>query len=329
MTTENTSPQSQDGQHTDPAAQNNTEETPNEKAIRLFGEMSDKNNDDKEEINESIESKKQDDPESKESKNKDDVGSDKKDEPKEEPSVSKAFAALAEKEARFQNEKRELKARAQELERKASETQATFDRIKRNPLAFLSELGLDLDSVLKAAANPEDAPKPDQANASKEKSEAQKLREELAAKEQHEAERKAIEEFSHEIASHISDNQEKYPMLLIEDKAQEQVLELIDGYFRQTGKVMPIDEASEMVESELRAMADKWAGGKYLQSKIASLKVNGSDGKSDGAKKKTESASLSNSLTPANALADLTEEQRIAMAIKMFAERSRDPADME
>ncbi len=334
MSVETTSPQSQDGQTQAPAvdAQNAVEESPSEKAIRMFGEMSDRN-----ESDEAVVIGKEDAQERQSETNSDDKPNDKqkedggkKDEEQgKDNNVSKAFAAVAEKEARFQNEKREIKARLQEAERKATETQAVFERIKSNPLAFLSELGLDLDSVLKAAANHEDAPKPKETKSQDDKSEVQRLRDELRAKDQAEAEKQALDQLKGDIGGHITENQDKYPMILDTDDAQGQVFDLIDEYFRQTGKVMPIDEASDMVESELKAMAEKWIGGKYLQSKIASLKVNGGNGKSDGKDKKTQSVSLSNSMTSASALAQLTDEQRTALAIKMFAERSVDPADME
>lgn len=329
---EPTSPQSANGQ---PPIENQNAtpevvESPREQAIKLLAELEAKNERGEDGTTEpqepSPEEKPKDepkqDPEDKKEEPQSDDGKDQE--------LSKAIAAVNEKEARFQGKKRELEERARAAEQRAIELQDTFNKLRANPLEFMSQLGLDLDSVLRAAAKSEatsDHKPSDESNAM---AEVQRLRKELADKEQRDAEASALSKFVGDINDHVSDNKDKYPLILSTEKAQDQILELIDGYYRANKKILPIEEAAGMVESELQAMADKWLDSEYVKAKIQSIsKANGSDGTSDGAKKtKEKSPSLSNALNSATDLAELSSEQRRAMAIKMFAEMSTDDADM-
>jgi len=319
--------------------------SPVDQAIKLFEESSDKNdeiesanqlltesNNDKIDKDKKDVEKQKDADENNGDKEKDKQGDgdkkdgDKKDGDKDTSKLS-ALEAAVEKETRFQFKRQELESRAKEAERQAAELKASFDELKKNPLNFMQQLGLDLDTVLKVAANPEEAKKLQSANdGTNAMKEVERLREEIQRRDQHEKESKAISEFVRKIGEHIDGDASAYPLINYTDKAKEQVLDTVNAYYEQHGEILPIEKAAEHVERELRAMADKWFESPYIQSKIAKLKVNGNkgDGKSDGPRKENESGSLSNSMTQATALKELTEEQRKALAIKMFAERSVD-----
>lgn len=121
-----------------------------------------------------------------------------------------------------------------------------------------------------------------------------------------------VEDFKESIKETVTTNQEKYELINM-NEAYEDVYELIDVYYKETGKVMKIEEAADLIEEELQERIEKSLSSKKLASKYTKAEVKEA---TEAAQK--ESKTLSNSLTVSTSspyLPAKTEADRIQRAL--------------
>lgn len=195
-------------------------------------------------------------------------------EPKKEDLFSKKFAALSrkekilrEKEAKFAaTEKRlaelEAKLNAPAGEKK-EENKLPFEaRLRKDPLGTLKELGYDFNKLTDLALSDGKLSAEDKLELYREeldtkyKSELEKLRAEIAEKEKvnmQKQQEQVIENFKQEISSFV-DSSEEHELIRANDMSHE-VFNVIELHHQETGKVLSIKEAADLVESHLEEKA--------------------------------------------------------------------------
>lgn len=221
---------------------------------------------------ESIVSKKEEQPEQKQEKR--------------DPFSSK-FAALSRKEKALKQQEQTLKQAQEEAERKVSELTAKYskfdsfeDRLKKEPLAVLGEYGLNVEQLVEIALNG-GKPTVDMATSELERKFQSKLQEieqkllekelkeaeSLKAKEEQEQE-KLIEGFVSEIEGFITSNPDKYEFINEYQESINDVYELILEYYNRDQRIISIEEAADLVEQALEQEAERATKLKKISSKF-------------------------------------------------------------
>lgn len=181
--------------------------------------------------------------------------------------LSPQFAALAKQKRALQVKEREL------LEREKALTNPTggvdselIARLKSQPLSVLQEHGVTYDQLTEAIlggqqGNPEIQALKDELKALK--GEVDKT---FSTKEE-QAEESALTEMLYE-AEDLAREGEAYELIRDQD-AYDQVLRLIHGTYKKTGRVLDVSEAMNQIEAKLLANAEKLARIKKVQGRIA------------------------------------------------------------
>lgn len=184
--------------------------------------------------------------------------------------AEKARAEAAEQAKRVESWQREAAEVRQRLER--------FEQMRQNalrdPRAFMAEVGLDLDTIVRAHLD--EGPTPDvlvrdvEKRALSEIEKRDKQLQELQRKFQEREEREqraqaeaAARSLQNDIASHIEANRDKYELTVALEQ-QDEVFELMRMYYEKFQRVLPIEKAADMLEETLYAQAKKAAGAKKL-----------------------------------------------------------------
>lgn len=164
-----------------------------------------------------------------------------------------------------------------EMQRRLEQFEGKRKNALRDPKGVLAELGLDLDTIVRAHID--EGPTPDvlmrdlesrsKSEVEQIKQELQKLREEQAAKEQRaqaaEAERAAFA-LRAEIQSVIQSDPDKYELTASLGQESE-VFELMRLAYQQQGTILPVAQAADMIENFLLDQAKQAARAK----KVAAL----------------------------------------------------------
>lgn len=202
------------------------------------------------------------------------------------------FAALSRREKQLKAQERQIQERLKQLEatNKPAETPKPAEipleqRLKRNPLETLKELGISYEKLTQIALNDgkltpdlemsllkEDVEKKSRSEIEELKAQIEadrKERREAAEKAAKEQEERAIQTYKSQIAEHITAKAEDFELLNAEgaEEASEVIFDLINKHFQATmdeetgqGEVMDIQKAAEMVESHLYEEAKKRIG---------------------------------------------------------------------
>lgn len=211
------------------------------------------------------------------------------------PEVPKAgeganrFAFLAKKEAAIVRQRNELKAQMQALESQRSELDKLRQEIesvkgrrssyKTNPLAALEDAGLSYKELTDFILNNQQISPEQKLKALEEKfedkisrleaqrEEERKLAEQREAERQAQREQAVIEEFKTEIGSYVAKNKDQFELTHLYDSS-DLVYDTVEAYYEQSGKVLSIPEACELVEKYLEKQVEKSLQTKKLSSRL-------------------------------------------------------------
>lgn len=189
-------------------------------------------------------------------------------EPAKKPlDLGKGFAALAREEQRVRAERQALKAEKEALGRHQTLLDAAA-KASENPIALLQAAGLTYEQVTDWILKNQQEPTAEDRVALLEQREAERVKAAKDAEEKAASDRatQQIETFKGHLAKAITDAGEKYELINAEG-AHEAVWEVIEGRFNETGKLMPWNEAADLVEAHLEERAKKLLAAKKLQPK--------------------------------------------------------------
>ena len=239
-------------------------------------------------------------------------------EAKEDPRIAERFALLAKKEKQQREKEAEL-SRLMEEAKKAQESLSKYEEkkknAKKNPLAYMEEAGLTYDELTEYLINGKKQPA---------ESQIEELRKEIVeTKTQLQREKEAIAQanFESQISGHLKANMEKYEgcnAFNVDGYMVKTIYAAIENHLMQTGKMMDIDEACDLVEKyleqeetkreEILRKTKKW-GTKYSAPKVEAEPV----------KSATEKTTLTSSAeAPPRIEKDLTESERKRRAAQML-----------
>lgn len=182
--------------------------------------------------------------------------------------LSPQFAALAKAKRALQVKERELVQREEAL--KAQNPAGNEDliaKLKANPLSVLQEAGVSYDQLTEAILSNQSGNSPELASL---KLEIKALKEGLDKQfsERDElAEKQVLTQMKREADLLVADG-EQFEAIR-EAKAQQAVVDLIHRTWKETGEVMEVSEAAELVENQLIDEALPFARIKKIQSRLS------------------------------------------------------------
>lgn len=205
---------------------------------------------------------------------------------KEDEPLSVRFAALTKREKMIQEREKALKER----EEKIKPMELTKETVKKDPKGALESIEMSFEDFTKAYLDQLDGKQPSVEDKVQElyarieaKEKAEKEREELSKKQ---AEEQAIEGFKAQIKETLAKDLDKYE-LINEAGVFEDVYEVIESYYEETGEILSIEKAAEHVENYLFEEGQKLLKAKKFAPKAPEPET----------KKQTDSPSLSTTLT--------------------------------
>lgn len=196
---------------------------------------------------------------------------------------SSKFANLTRKEREILAKEKAIKQQSEELQKLQELKGSAKERVED----ALEMLGLTLDDVIQYELKKMDAQEPeDDSLEGKYKKLEQKLTEfekkelekvKLKEEEEKKREQQYIDEtistFKQSISAFIEEKSETYELIAAQD-AQDTVFEVIEEHFNQTGKVLAIEEAANLVEQHLEEEAKRiLSRSKKLKSALPSEEV--------------------------------------------------------
>lgn len=221
--------------------------------------------------------------------------------------VDTRFSALARKEAQLHKAREQLKAEkaaVEEAARQAAEFNSLRENARLNPIKALEALGLNYEQITEFVMN-DNKPTPNAEVQSvreelerfiEQQKEAQKQAEEIAVQRLTAEQDSVLEAFRSDAIGFVSANPERYELTTADDAAY-LVPEVIEQHFVETGELMPIEKAADLVEAFLDQKAQRYAATKKFQARMAPAQkpvVEPAAAELPAAKR---SASLSNALT--------------------------------
>lgn len=178
-------------------------------------------------------------------------------EAEQDPRMSARFAALAKKERTLVQKEKELRTHFDQREQRLKNFEVAWGKAKENPMLVFQELGLTLDDLATFVLNdnqPTEASKVKQIEA---KLAAMEAAEEQAKVSAQQAQvQQTINNFRYDIRNVVNANTDKYELVHVHG-AYEDVLNVVDYHLRETGQLLSIDQAAEMVEKYLTTEAEK------------------------------------------------------------------------
>lgn len=177
---------------------------------------------------------------------------------KKDDVFSKKFAALSRKEKQIKSQEKALELRMKEIEAKEAKALASSsdisERLKKEPLKLLEESGLSLQQLAEMALN-DGKPTAEMIISDKEKAiqaRIDALEQKLQQKER-EAEESRLEQaisgFKTQIKDVISKN-DNYELIRAQG-ADDLVYDVISAHHEETGEILDINKAADLVESHL------------------------------------------------------------------------------
>lgn len=211
------------------------------------------------------------------------------------------FAFLAKKEAALVRQRQELKAQMEAINSQKSELDKLRQEIesvksrrssyKTNPMSALEDAGLSYKEITDYILNNQQI-SPEQKLAAleekfeskiqameRQREEERRLYEERAEQERLAREQATIAEFKTEIGSYVSKHKDTYELTHLYDSS-DLVYDTVEAYYDQSGKVLSIPEACDLVEKYLEKQVEK-----SLQTKKLSSRLTKSDTPPDVAQK--------------------------------------------
>jgi hypothetical protein len=246
-----------------------------------------------------------------------------KDEPKkdDEP-ISVKFATLAKREKAIAEQKKEIEEKLSKIK----QFELSRENIKKDPKGALESVGMTLEELIVAHLDQTDGKKPQGPTADEkiealykkleEKEQAEKDRELQAQKE---AEAQAVENFKSEIKKTLTSDLDKYELINLYESFDD-VFEVIEGYFEETGEILAVEKAAEHVENHLFEEAQKLKKSKKL-GLVEAVKEKAEEKQ---AVTSTLSPTLTNKQTPVTTMQShangrpLTTEESIAKAAALL-----------
>lgn len=171
---------------------------------------------------------------------------------KEDEPLSVRFAALTKREKMIQEREKAIK----EQEAKFKNFELTKETVRKSPKEALESVGMTFEDFTKAYLDQldgkEHTPSVDEKIQElyakiEAKEKAEKEREEQAKKD---AEAQAIESFKSQVKEFVSADKEKYE-LINESGLFEEVYNVIEEYFNETGEILSTEKAANHVENHL------------------------------------------------------------------------------
>lgn len=236
------------------------------------------------------------------------------------PESDPRLEALARKERQLHKMRKEIESERTQLKAKLAEYETGYipkQRLEEDPFGTLGELGMDYDKLTERLLNTPNMSDP----AIRMLTQKIKAIEEKAAqatKQAQESEaaqyRDAIAQINKEVSTVVSTSDE-YEMIR-ETGMQEAVVELIEQTHTNEGRLMDIEEACKQVEEHLLVEAEKFAGTKKLQSRLAAkAAVPATDPKSQQSPNQLKT--LTNAVST-QSKTRLTSKERMERAIAAF-----------
>lgn len=198
--------------------------------------------------------------------------------------LSKKEAALVKERQAFKREQEALQSERKKIEEVNKRVQEFENLKKANALDAIKYLGFTDTDIFNALAS---VPEPTAEDKMKkvvqdELSAYQKMQQEKASQAQAEQDKKIIGNFKTNIMQTITKDPSKYEFCNYHgEAAKEQVFELIETHFKESGEVIPLNEALDIVEEFYESTA------KEMSEKVSKLKV-----------KPTETSAATEQLTP-------------------------------
>lgn len=176
-------------------------------------------------------------------------------------------------------EQRQIKADRAALAAEKAEVQAfkeAKEKARLDPDSYLKQGGLTYDELVQYYLNGKQVSP--QAQVDSVRGEVERLRQELAQKDQQAlerqaqmAERQAVEvsnQFKTKIADFVNTNSEKFELTSLEgEEAQEAIYDLIEENHRRSGKIMSIEQATELMEQYIEKRVDTFNKAKKIASR--------------------------------------------------------------
>lgn len=188
----------------------------------------------------------------------------------ERTAAEKARAEASEQAKKYESWQKQ----AQEVQSKLERFEQLRANAIRDPRAFLAETGLDLDTIVRAHLEEapttdvllKDAERKTRGEFESVKQEIERLKAELAEKDQRAQQQQAqqaSQALMSEIDSTISADPDKYEFIIATEQ-QSEVYELMRLAYKTHDKVLPVAQAAEMIENYLFDQAKKTAKAKKL-----------------------------------------------------------------
>lgn len=188
---------------------------------------------------------------------------------KEDEPLSVRFAALTKREKQIQEREKAIK----EQEAKFKNFELNKENVRKSPKEALESVGMTFEDFTKAYLDQldgkEHTPSVDEKIQElyakiEAKEKAEKEREEQAKKD---AEAQAIEAFKSQVKEHVLADKEKYE-LINEAGLFDEVYNVIEEYFNETGEILATEKAAEHVENHLYEEGQKLLKAKKFAPKV-------------------------------------------------------------
>ena len=240
--------------------------------------------------------------------------------------ASPQLSILAKREKALQKQREEIQKSKLDIDSKYEEInkfKSLKEQAKNNPLKFLEEAGLTYEELTNFILN---GNKPTaEMETSSIKSEMQKLRDEIAQREQERENsakamdekraQEAISNFKENITGFLTGKPDDFELCNNYPESVDLIYDVIEAHFAQTEKVMSMEEAAKLVEDHFESEAMKVTSFKKIQSKLAPKPAPTEE---DGFQKAKQQASptLNNSMSQTvSGLSNSTENDRIKRAL--------------
>lgn len=240
--------------------------------------------------------------------------------------ASPQLSILAKREKALQKQREEIQKSKLDIDSKYEEInkfKSLKEQAKTNPLKFLEEAGLTYEELTNFILN---GNKPTaEMETSSIKSEMQKLRDEIAQREQERENsakamdekraQEAISNFKENITGFLTGKPDDFELYNNYPESVDLIYDVIEAHFEQTEKVMSMEEAAKLVEDHFESEAMKVTSFKKIQSKLAPKPAPTEE---DGFQKAKQQASptLNNSMSQTvSGLSNSTETDRIKRAL--------------
>lgn len=242
----------------------------------------------------------------------------------EEP-LSSQYAQLARKEKAIRAKAQEVKAKEAELmtreaaltarsEPKALEGPSMKDRASKDPLGVMQELGISYEQLTEMLLNQDPNAARYQAEMEGLRAEIKALREESKTtreQDQQSAYKNAVNLIRTEVSQLVKAD-DTFETIR-ETGSVDDVVELIEATFKEDGRMLPIEEAAQLVEDHLLEEAMKLTKLKKIQSRLAASKPAAPASKQTSPAAPTQAKTLTNSMSASK---PLTPTERAILAFQ-------------